>query len=375
MAPKKRGTNPVKSRCKIVKDAISQSECNDRVKEMLTTSIPVTIGAIKANRHSLNERFVGMIGEVLKQEHERMQKRVQELETAFADLEPAKSKRQEEAEKASAEAEVKAKEFEDSKVAISEAAAELKEKVAAVKEAEKTRKAGEDVLAVLESKKSKLEEVRNGSLAPLLSGSAEDQKTKTKAVLDIGKEYLFDASLLQTAEPVLQKPVPDRGAFDATCLEQLEAAFAGAVTDLENRIIAGNNDAAVAAFEATEAAKQAAEAKVAESEEKSQAAKDARHAAKAAEKAANQSLQSFMPDLKAAGDSLDNSKENLQTFEAGALKVFEELKDLTEDSFKEELHADVANPEAAQEGTAEEAKSGEQEDILGSPAKKARISS
>jgi len=157
----------------------------------------------------------------------------------------------------------------------------------------------------------------------------------------VGKTFSFDASLLATAEPVLMKEVADRGSFDATCLEQLQAAFTAVVAGLDEELSAGAAGKAerAAVVENAEAAKHAAEASQAERKEQAQAAKDAKAAADAGEKAAAQSLADFMPDLKKCGDTLDGAKEDLKDFNEGALHVYGELKDLKEGDFKEEVHS------------------------------------
>jgi len=92
-----------------------------------------------------------------------------------------------------------------------------------------------------------------------------------------------------------------------------------------------------AAVQAAEAAKTGAEANLASLKEKAQAAKEAESAAKAADKAAKETLAHFMPDLKKAGDALDEAKDDLKDFEEGALLSFTELKGLKEDDFKAEM--------------------------------------
>lgn len=63
-----------------------------------------------------------------------------------------------------------------------------------------------------------------------------------------------------------------------------------------------------------------------------QEVKEAKVIADAAQKAASQSLDDFMPDLKKAGDALDEAKEDLKDFE-DVLTAFGELKDLKEGDF------------------------------------------
>jgi len=336
----RKGADPIKSRCKLIKDAIEEAEeCSDSVKEILCSTINVTVGAFKANRHSFNERFVAMIGEVLVAEQKRLTKDLKSKEVAFAELTPAKATREAALEQAKADAAAKAEALEKAKQAVTDIGATLKEATAALKEAEKAQKAGDADLETVSIRKTMLEETQKDALGPLLDGSASeaDKKRMPKAVLDVGKSFHFDTSLLATAEPVLHKEVADRGAFDATCMEQLQAAFANAIVGLDEQLAAGAPGKAerAAAVQQAEAAKQAAEASQANLKEKSQAAKEAKTAADAAERAAAQSLHDFMPDLKKAGDALDEAKVDLKEFNEGALQSFHELKDVKEDDFKE----------------------------------------
>lgn len=212
-----------------------------------------------------------------------------------------------------------------------------------MKEAQKAQKSGDEEYEVHELKKKSLEGVQKDSLAPLLDGSAtgDEKASKLKAVLDVGRAFKFDASLLSTAEPVLQKEVADRGSFDATCLEQLQAGFASAIAAIAEQLATGAPSKAerTAAAECAETAKQAAETLQTELKDKFAAAKDAKAAADAAERAASQSVHDFMPDMKMAGDALDEAKEEIKDFTEGALQAFHELKELKQGDFKDEVHS------------------------------------
>lgn len=356
MAPMKRvmktvksrkSTDPIKSRCKLIKEAIEEAEeASAPVKDILCSTINVTIGAFKANRHPFNERFVTMIGEVLKAEQERLTKDVATKEAQFGELTPAKAIREEAHEQAKTDAAAKAEALDKAKQAVTEIGATLKEASAALKDAEKVQKSGDAELVAISVKKTMLEETQKDSLGPVLDGSAGDDKTKkVKGVLDVGKSFHFDQSLLSTAEPVLQKEVADRGSFDATCLEQLQAAFASAIAAIDEQLAVGAPGKAerAAAVQAAEAAKQAAEASQTDLKEKAQAAKEAKAAADAAVKAAHQSLDDFMPDLKEAGDSLDEAKEDIKDFIEGPMQSYNELKEVKEGDFKEEMEVPEVN--------------------------------
>jgi len=230
--PASRRVDPVQSRCKTIKAAVKGAEgCSDSVKDMLCSTLTVTVGALKADRHALNERFVAMIGEVLAAEKARLTKDVADKEAAFAELSPSRATRENAVEAAKADAAAKGDVANAAKQAVAEIAAKVKEASAALKEAEKAQKTGDADLVVVEGKKASLEDTLKDCVGPIVDGSvpAEEKTKKAKAVLEMGKTYDFDSSLLTTAEPVLTKEMAERGAFDATCLEQLQAAFAGAI--------------------------------------------------------------------------------------------------------------------------------------------------
>merc|ERR1719329_1730858 len=144
----------------------------------------------------------------------------------------------------------------------------------------------------------------------------------------MGRSYSFDSSLINTAESLLVKPGGERGAFDATCLQQLQDAFAAEIAKFDEQLAAGAPEKAsrAAAVEKAEADKQAAEQSQTDLKEKAAAAQEAKAAADAAAKAAAKSLADFMPDLKAAGNALDDAKADLQSFIEGTQAAFSELK-------------------------------------------------
>jgi len=281
MAPMKRPagarSDPIKNRCKLVREAIEAvEECPERIQGMLCSTIGVTLGAYKANRHPFNDRLVEMIGEVLTAEHIRLTKDVEAKEAAFAELTPAKATRESALEQAKTDAEAKSEALDAAKRAVTEAGATLKEANAALKEAQKAQKAGDDEYEAQVSKKKELEEAQK-ELTPLIEGSVPDgeKKAKAEALLEVGKAFKFDQSLLSTAAPVLQKAVDERGNFDLTCIDELKAAFASAVANIDTQLSAGAPGKAerATAVEQAEAAKQAAEASQADLKEKAATAR------------------------------------------------------------------------------------------------------
>jgi len=368
MAPRQQsGANVVKSKCATVKSAIEHAECADTVKAMLARTISLTVGAPKAERHPFNERFVVMIQEVLAGEQARLQNDSQAKEATFNELSPAKATREAALEQAQAVSAERTAALETAKQAVTEIAATLKEAGEAEKAQKKAQKAGDAESVSITNEKTALENTVKDSLAPLVEGTGDDEAAKNKqvkAVLDTGKKFGFDESLLSTAEQVLHKAAAERGAFDATCLDQLKDAFTATIAKYDEQLAAGAPAKAerAAAVEQAEATHQATQTSQADLKEKAAAAKEAKGAADAETKLAAKSLHDFMPDLKVAGDSLDAAKEALQSFIDGPQVAFHELKDFKEGDFDPKVPEPVVEPvvEAPQE-TLEE-----------SPSKRAR---
>jgi len=365
MAPMKRKAtsqkSEIQSRVKTVGGGVRASQVSSNVKNILCSTLGVSVGAMKADRHPFNERLVAMVGEVLNAERDRLVQDVADKEKAFAELSPAREAREAALESAKADATAKAEAFSAAKAAVAETHAPLKDAGAALKEAEKAQKAGDAVADELAGKKSALEELVNSSLNPLVSGTEEDVVAKAKAVLEGGKKEGMDGSLLSTAEQVLEKPKAERGSFDEVCLERLTAAFSAAIAGVDEKLAAeapGKAERA-AAVEQAQSAKQALETQQADLKEKCQAAKDAKAEADGAAKAAGQSLTNFMPELKTTGDALDSAKSGLSEFEQGALVAFAELKDLKEDDFIPVPEPEPVAEEAAAESPSKVARTDE----------------
>jgi hypothetical protein len=219
----------------------------------------------------------------------------------------------------------------------------------------KAQKAGDAESVSLTNERTVLGNTLNDSLVHLVAGTGVDGAEickQIKAVLDTGKSFGFDDSLLSTAEQVLHKAAAERGAFDATCLDQLKDAFIAAIAKFDEQLAAGAPAKAerAAAVEQAAAALQAALTSQAALKEKAAAAKEAKLAADAETKLAAKSLHDFMPDLKVAGDSLDVAKEALQSFADGPQVAFNELKDFKAGDFDPKVPEPVVEvPEATQE--------------------------
>jgi len=333
------GASGVASRVASVKKAISKSsECPDRVKQMLSNTLPFTVGTPVADRHPFNERFVAMISQVMETEHSGLTQSIASKEAAFAELSPQKATREATLEEKKGVTAEKSGALSQAKEAVAGIAVTVKDAAAKLSEAKKAQQAGDAEMEGIIAKRGKLLDTRDNSLAPLIDGSSADEDAKSvqlKDVLSVGKLFDLDASLMSTAAEVLKRSASERGGFDATCIEQLKAAVASATSKLDEEIASFQPASAerAAVVKAAEDAKTAAEAEQEDLKAKLQAAKEAKAAADADQKAAAKSLHDFMPELKASGDSLDAAKRSLKEFIEGAQTALTELKDFKEGDF------------------------------------------
>lgn len=343
----------VKTRCASVKTVIDHAgDCPHRVKKMLAKSLQFTVGIPSENRHPFSERFVMMIEQVLASENASLKGIVATKETAFSELTPAKAGREAALESAKAHAAEQGALLGDAKRAVTDANAAVKSAVAELKAAKKAQHDGDAELEATTATKTGLEAVVRDALTPLVEGADEESRfDKSKLVVDTGRSFGFDSSLMQTAATLFQKPASERGVFDGTCIQQIQEAFAAQVAKYEAELAAGAPGKAERAgtVDQAEAAKHAAESSLADVREKAAAAQESKAAADVAAKAAAKSLADFMPDLKASGDALDAASKALQAFIEGPQAAFGELKTFKEDDFKPVKKARIAIEPAAPE--------------------------
>jgi len=332
--------NVLASKCKEISDAIEECEAPQVVIDMLSGTVKDTVGQLKASRHPLNERFVGMIGEIFAAHKIGLEKEVATKEATLAELAPSKTTRESELESATAALKEKKEALEKAKEDFGSASKEGKEAKVAVSTKTKEQELGDAEYNKILGEKTELENIEKNAFLPLHDGTAESDKKAelVKAVLDASKTFGFDSSLMEASVKVLEKPKESRSAgFDETCMDQLKQSFTTAIGALEVKL--GEAEPAkqerAAAVEAASVALAAAEKKTEDLKAAWDSAKEAQATASEALKAAKKNLDDFLPELKEASEALDEAKGYLQDFVEGALATFTLMKDLTEETFKE----------------------------------------
>jgi len=346
--------NIVTKKCKVIASAIKETDLPDQLQVLLSSTLPCTVGQLKATRHPFNERFVQMVGEVLGSFKDASEKTVAEKEAIVAELTPSKTAREQAVEEAKTLLTQKSEALDKAKQAVKDITGKVKEAAAELESKKKEQKVGDKDINEIEKRKAMFEDAEKNAFLPLVEGIAdpEEKKSKFKIVMKAASEFKFDTTLMEASVKVLEKAKEDRGAgFDETCLDQLKGSFSSSIEKLNAEIAEGApaKAARAAAVEEASSAKDAIEKEQEELIAASKTAQDEKSAAAAAAKTASQHLADFMPELKQASDDLDDAKTSLQAFVEGPLASFNELKDLTEETFK------VVEPEPVVEPLVEEA--------------------
>merc|ERR1719201_840033 len=293
-----------------------------------------------------------MIGEVFAAHKKSLEKDVADKESTVVQLAPSKTSREEAVLAAKATLSGASEALDKAKQEVKSIANAVKEATATLKTKTAEQGEGDKVLEAIEKKLAKIQGVEKDSLGIVLAEDPEPEQKRAmlQAIMEASKAFGFDASLMEASFKVLEKKKDDRGdGFDETCLGQLKGSFSNSIAKLEAELAEGapGKAARAAAVEEAAGAKDAAEKTQEDLKAAAEKAKGEKDAAAEGVKAAKQSLDDFLPDLKAAGDALDEAKVSLEDFTDGPLASYNELKDLTEDTFKPPPEPEPAEDEPA----------------------------
>jgi len=321
---------------------------------MLSSMGTFCLGVPKDERHAYQAEITGMIGEALTAAEAELVKSVADCKTKVDNTA---------ADKVSRSAAVTA-----AASALESLQAATAEKVQAVGEAEKAQKAamaagdearskeskGAAVAKKQEAKKASLEQAMKGYLAPLKERAvaSKEDKAALKKLVAIGKEFEFDASMLETLPKAVKKEPVERGTFDTLTLSKLEEEILAAVAKLDKALADGKPEQAEleAAVKGVEAAEEAAATALTAASDALAGAKAAEKAGKTALKEAESAAKAWLKDTKDVMDTFDSLTATLDEFRSGPLTFYGDLKDLTPPPPEPEAPAE---PEVLAEAPAE----------------------
>jgi hypothetical protein len=332
-AEKKRATE-IAGKCSEVVAALTKTDTlPDVVRKMLSTmarSGCLTTDA--ANRHPFQVKTVDMVGQTLASIKVKLQEDVVTAQAKVDGADVEKASRAEAVEAAAkklAELEQIAKTAREAMDAdkAAEAVAKL-----AMSAAEKTISSTESDLTSAEKMKAELESTRKDVFEPLKTSKATGLQGRRDLsnLVKVLKESGCESSLADSLTETFGKEVEARATFDNIVINEIESQMTKQVAELEATVSQGETRKLEAAN-----SKSTAEADHAASMAKLAASKDALTAADVAVSDGKKALAegkvamaSYEKDMKGAAAALSSTQSDLDKFLNGALKSFEDLKDL-----------------------------------------------
>jgi len=323
-----------KKQCTDVARAVmASSDFPAHVLEMLSFSIPDSLGIPKESRHAFQDEVAGMIGDVLTKQEQNLQTSVAEAGAKLEEATAQKAEREKGVEDAeqklttqeevAAAAQTVATDAAGALVAASEVLADARKDLAAT--------AGE--VSRAEAQKTLLASTLKDTYLPIKEGSAEPAKVKEglATVVRVAKDFSVDRTLLESLTSAASKAPGDRGSFDILVLQQLDSEFQRCMAALEETIANAEPTKKEREEKVTEAAAKVEEAKsaVQESRASLEAAKTAQGQALAAKREASKALQQCGPEIKQAGVKVESAKASLEDFRGGPVAAYKALLEYT----------------------------------------------
>lgn len=324
---KKPAADPTVGKVAAIALAIKESESlPGSCKSMVVSMLPTSLSVYAEERHAFQVQAVKMAGEALSSVFAEKTAKVAAMQAKVDGSDAEKATRASAVDSAKAELEI----LEATESAAKATAAADKEAAATCVQSTKQAKhdlamAQSDAKTVAE-KLATLETTLKESFEPFKEAKAPAPAIKAlaKVLLASGSEVGMTTSI----EATLKKDAAERGTFDALVLGQVEEALKKYIAEATAAVasVEPNTASKTAAVEAAAAAETASAEKKEASAAALAAATDAKKAGEVTLKAAEKAVATFEPEMKQATSDLEYAKEDLTSFQEGALAYFTELK-------------------------------------------------
>jgi hypothetical protein len=336
MAPKRKSVAKNSSVSAVVNTLKATEALPADLKSLLGSTLPVVLGACKADRHAFESEIVDKAAESL-----TIAQKSCEAEHAAAvstQNEVVSKGERTKRDAATKEAEAKQKGAQETVAACEgvrkERAKAVDEAESAVKAAQKAEKDADKVEKKSESTKTNLHAVSTIHFAALIEGTftkAAEKKKAIQSVVKLGKEHGVGNTLSQAFAMACNTATANRSAFESTTFEtvkgKLDAAF---------QAVSKQHEDDVATVEAKKAVSAAAKATLSQAQEALTDAETqlatAKEALKEAKKGFTQAVafrHKVWSDMKSACDAQDALADALKEFKEVIWPAFEELKEKT----------------------------------------------
>jgi len=302
------------------------------LREMFAETLENSLGIYKDQRHQFQESAVEMVGQALCAIEARLKRRLDDAQSkvdgSSADREARDAAKAEKLERLQAAQEAAAAAHQ----AAEEGKEALKAARAAKREAEAVQSRGDVELISAAERKARLEAVQKEAYEPLKDGLETDQhKKQVRALLLVGREFKFDASLVDCLPTALRKVKSDRRQFDDTIVQLLGEEIANAISKYDN-ICSEGEPAKAERAAATLSAQTALTAAEEVAEKTKAAAMEAvvtERACNAELRAADRAVHNFLFEMRDLMDELDQTRDELAKFQEGPQATFSRLRDAT----------------------------------------------
>jgi len=345
-------TDPVGARVDAVAGALRRAPeevVPAGTRAMLCSLVDGACRTAAGERHEYQAKVVAMLEQTLHRVEAHLQKEVEVAKAKVDGVSGDKAAQQEALELAAS----KLRDSEAAEAQRREALAAAKaEHAAKVEELKGQRRAQAEVDSPFLATSRDVDSMKKAlEILEAVKSASVDSKM-LKAMLDTGKRFNVDSSLLGSAIHATKKEPADRGGFDLVVLGNLEEAFAKLAEGLAATMASGEpaRAEAAAATAAMEAAAGSTEAAVSAAAELVRSVAEDVRAAGAAVRAARKAAARWLPDAKVVMDAYDALVAQAAEL-AGVLGDFAALKESAPEP--EPMAAEGPEPVAAEPVAAE----------------------
>jgi hypothetical protein len=324
-------------RVSVVVDALKDAEAlPENLRNLLKVSLPIALNACKVDRHSYENEVVDQAQSALTAVQGALKNSLKgALAAQNAVIAPAeRAKRTKAKQDAEAHLEAAKAKLETNKAGKKASEKEVEDTTNAFKAAEKLLKAAEKAVAKTQVKQEEMRNVlayefvmvKEGASASIASA---DGKRAVKKLIELGKQYGLDSTLLVTLPITCKKDVANRTEFEMMMFNSLQALIDGVIKELAAKLTEEDQDRA-----AKEAAAANANATMEKAKDVFKAASDELEATQAASaeaakevRKADANLRGLWEDMRKACDSQDSLAGEVKNFQECILTAFAELKE------------------------------------------------
>jgi hypothetical protein len=305
---------------KVVDAVLKMAPIAPELQQMLTESLPYSLGQLADQRHKYQEQIVNALASILGEVEATHSKELAEARTRHETATAEKPRRDAEFSEATEKMKSQEAELKRLKLALAEKAVVFRAATSSLADAEAVKKADEQKGQVAANKKKDFNiAVQDLTLLKTVSTADAEAGDKGNELMALLKKYKFEESMMIALPAALAKAPEARGQFDMMAISQLEGDIGKMIAEQDAFI---------------------SEAKP--SQEKCEVAVNT----------AQEQLAKARAEQRAAARSFDIASNDLQMSTAAVAEAQKSVSDLTKmlDRLKKAVYAAEAEVEVFQQG-------------------------